>query len=134
MKKRTLYALVILMILCLAAAAIAVMYQQNAVRQLQDARDQNALLEREMELLRREKIAWDEDKARVSDSLAGVRAVLGGMLSGLEEASTALDAAASLLPTPKATPSASPKATATLMVSPSPTVMPSPSPGPTKEK
>ncbi len=134
MKKRTLYALVILMILCLAAAAIAVMYQQNAVRQLQDARDQNALLEREMELLRREKIAWDEDKARVSDSLVGVRAVLGGMLSGLEEASTALDAAASLLPTPKATPSASPKATATLMVSPSPTVIPSPSPGPTKEK
>lgn len=134
MKKRTLYALVILMILCLAAAAIAVMYQQNAVRQLQDARDQNALLEREMELLRREKIAWDEDKARVSDSLVGVRAVLGGMLSGLDEASTALDAAASLLPTPKATPSASPKATATLMVSPSPTVMPSPSPGPTKEK
>ena len=134
MKKRTLYALVILMILCLAAAAIAVLYQQNAVRQLQDARDQNALLEREMELLRREKIAWDEDKARVSDSLVGVRAVLGGMLSGLEEASTALDAAASLLPTPKATPSASPKATATLMVSPSPTVIPSPSPGPTKEK
>ncbi len=43
MKKRTLYALVILMILCPAAATIAVI-PANAVRQLRDARDQNALL------------------------------------------------------------------------------------------
>ncbi|NLZ97190.1 MAG: hypothetical protein GX926_04340, partial [Candidatus Magasanikbacteria bacterium] len=73
-----------------------------------EAQSQITLLEREMDLLKREKIAWDEDKVRVSASLADVRTVLGGMLSGLEEASQALDAASSLLPTPKAPLSPSP--------------------------
>ncbi len=153
MKKRTLFSLIVLVILCLVVAVVAFVSERNATRKLEEAQSQITLLDREMDLLRREKIAWDEDKARVSKSLVDVRTVLGGMLSGLEEASQALDAASSLLPTPKASlspspaptnaptkaPAASPTAVTTKAVdkpSATPFANPSPSaePSPTKAK
>ena len=134
--KKTTYTLGALLVLCLVGLGLLLAGRLADQRELKTLNQRVEEVTAEVVLLRQEKVAWEEEKTRVAQSLGSVRGVLVKTLVDLEEVSaqiglplsTPVPAAQSPKPTQEATATPAPKATAT----PKATAAPSPTPAATK--